>query len=365
MTASRLTVVIVDDSALYRQMLMNVLRRVEGVEVVGTAADGAEAVARVRDLRPDVITLDVAMPTMDGIAVLKALRRAGSTTRAIMVSSLTGANDPTTVEALLEGAFDHVQKPAGLEPHLAREAIRLSLAEKLQAVRAAMRHPGVAAVSADAVGGPLAWRSDLPYDAIAIGTSTGGPEALRTLIPGLPAGMPVPAFVVQHMPAMFTPTLAARLDELASARVRHAAAGMPVEPGGVYVAPGGRHLRLERTERGVACMIDDSAPRLGCRPSFDTLLESMVPIYGRRMVAVVLTGMGCDGLAGCRRLRDAGGLVIAQSPETCAVYGMPKAVVDDSLASAVLPLRAIAAALAQQPPTGGQPSTSDRTSSAT
>jgi two-component system chemotaxis response regulator CheB len=341
-----LTIVIADDSALYRQMLLNVLRRIEGVEVVGVATNGGETVEKVRTLRPDVVTLDVHMPVMDGIAVLKELRKFGCQSRVIMVSSLTGAGDPATVAALMEGAFDHVLKPVGLEPHLARESIRKALAEKLEQVRAAAQSavvPGVGSTAQAAAAGPA--QADLPYDAVAIGTSTGGPEALRSLIPRLPRGMPFPVFVVQHMPATFTPTLAARLNELSAATVVEADAGMMAEAGGVYIAPGGRHLRLERRGRGVVCTTDDAAPRLGCRPSFDNLLESAVGIYGKRMLAVVLTGMGCDGLDGCRRVKAAGGTVIAQSREGCTVYGMPKAVVDQRLTDAVLPLEAIANAI--------------------
>lgn len=350
-----LRVLIADDSALYRQMLVNVLKRIEGVDVVGLAADGREAVARARDLRPDVMTLDVHMPVMDGIAVLKALREQGIPTRAIMVSSLTGDGSPATVEALLEGAFDYVLKPLGLDPHLAREAIRTALAEKFAAFRAASSEPPVAE-QVPAVPGPAAAtaagrsatarRVLLPYDAIAIGSSTGGPEALRAVLPRLPRDLPVPVLVVQHMPPVFTANLAARLNELSAVDVVEAVDGMLVAPGRVYVAPGGRHLRLAARDGRVVCAIDDGPARLGCRPSFDNLLESMADLYGDRLVAAVLSGMGCDGLAGCRRLRAAGGLILAQSPETCTVYGMPKAIVAAGLARVVLPPAAIGDALA-------------------
>ena len=366
MTASPLTVVIADDSGLYRQMLINVLRRIEGVEVVGVASDGGEAVARVLSLRPDVVTLDVRMPVMDGIAVLRALRKAGSTARVVMVSSLTGEHDPTTVEALMEGAFDHVLKPVGLDPHLARESLRQSLTEKLRTIRAVI-HPVAGAppvVQTPPVTRPIQ-KSGLPYDAIAIGTSTGGPEALRQLIPRLPEGLPIPALLVQHMPAMFTPTLAARLDEMAAIRVAEAAEGMVAESGRVHVAPGGRHLRLTKRADVVSCTIDDGPPRLGCRPSFDNLLESMMEIYGGRMVAVVLTGMGCDGLEGCRRLKARGGMVIAQSHATCTVDGMPKAIVENRLADAILPIQAIADALTRIVTASGQPGSSETAPSAT
>lgn len=342
-----LTVLIADDSALYRQMLQNVLRRIEGVEVVGVAADGQEAVSKAHDLRPDVITLDVHMPVMDGIEVLRALRQQGVPTKAIMVSSLTAAGSPATVEALIEGAFDYVLKPAGLDPHLAREAIRMALAEKLSSCREAARGQPLPKPDAGPSGRPAGPRkASLPYDAIAIGTSTGGPEALRALLPRLPQDLAVPVLIVQHMPPMFTASLAARLHELSAVGVVEAAEGMVVEPGRAYIAPGGRHLRLAARDGGVICTVDDGPARLGCRPSFNNLLESMVDLYGDRLAAAVLTGMGSDGLDGCRRLRAAGGLVVAQSHDTCTVYGMPKAVIEEGLAHAVLPPAALADALA-------------------
>lgn len=343
-----LTVLIADDSALYRQMLLNILRTIDGLEVVGMAANGRDAVARALELRPDVITLDVHMPVMDGIAVLRALREHGLSTRSIMVSSLTGAGSPATVEALLEGAFDYVLKPAGLEPHRARDAIRAALVEKIAGCRDATGRKQASEPEKSRAGRPAAGsrRPELPYDAIAIGTSTGGPEALRAVLPRLPEDLPVPVLVVQHMPPAFTATLAARLDDLSEVDVVEAADGMVVEPGRVYIAPGGRHLRLEIRHGAVTCVTDDGPVRRGCRPSFDNLLESMVDLYGDRLAAVVLTGMGCDGLDACRRLRAAGGHVIAQSPDTCTIYGMPKAVVEAGLARAVLPLGAIAEALA-------------------
>jgi two-component system chemotaxis response regulator CheB len=353
-----LTVVVADDSALYRQMLLNVLRRIDGVEVVGVAANGREAVDCVVRLRPDVLTLDVHMPVLNGIAVLRELRAAGSRARAIMVSSLTSEGAPATVEALLEGAFDYLPKPVGLEPHLAREAIHSALAEKLAFVRVAI-HPPVAgpAIAPRPAAEEGSRRPVLPYDAIAIGTSTGGPETLRAVVPRLPKDLPVPVFIVQHMPPMFTATLAARLDELSAVGVVEAADGMKAEAGRVHVAPGGRHLRLAVRDRAPSCVIDDGAARLGCRPSFDNLLESMVEIYGGRIIAVVLTGMGCDGLDGVRRVKAKGGCVIAQAPETCCVYGMPKAIIEHGLADAVLPPDAIGVALAAGLPRATQAAT--------
>ena len=359
-----LRVVIADDSALYRQMLHNVLRRIEGVEVVAMAADGREAIECVRRLCPDVMTLDVHMPGLDGISVLRELRAIGSTTRAIMVSSLTGAGAPATVEALLEGAYDYLPKPSGLEPHVARQAIHAALVEKLAHIRASRVPLAVPKAVSPGHGGHFS-RGIGHCDAVVIGCSTGGPEALRAIVPRLPRGLPMPVFIVQHMPPGFTATLAARLDATSAVRVVEAADGIAVEPGPVHIAPGGRHLRIARGPHSLHCVLDDSAPRHGCRPSVDVLLESLVDVLGGSVVALVLTGMGCDGLQGCRGLKARGGRVVAQSPETCAVYGMPKAVIEHGLADAVLSLEAIGEAFACGTLPVPQPRTSESTSSDT
>ncbi len=325
-------------------MLQNILQRIPGVEIVGTASDGVQAVAQVLDLRPDVLTLDVQMPRLDGLGVLRELRALGSRTKAIMVSSHTDHGTPTTVEALMEGAFDFVPKPAGVDPHVARVIIHEALLEKLTAVADQLFSP-----ASTHGGGAVALPPRVPRQglaAVAIGTSTGGPQALRAVIPALPGDLAVPLFVVQHMPIGFTRALASRLDELSQLRVVEAGHGMPIEPGNAYVAPGGQHLTVERTGSMVRCALDDvGPPRLSCRPSFDTMLESLVPVYGAGVVAVVMTGMGQDGLAGCRAVKAAGGVVIAQAAAGCALYGMPKAVTEAGLADIVVPQESIAAAI--------------------
>ena len=325
-------------------MLQNILQRVPGVDIVGTASDGVEAVTQVLHLQPDVLTLDVQMPRLDGLGVLRELRARGSQTKAIMVSSHTVFGTPTTVEALMEGAFDFVPKPAGVDPHVARGIIHEALLEKLTAVADQVFSPAPTQGGGAVAVPPRVSRQGMA--AVAIGTSTGGPQALRAVIPALPGDLAVPLFVVQHMPAGFTKALATRLDELSQLRVVEAGHGMPVEPGTAYVAPGGQHLMVERTAAVVRCSIDDvGPPRLSCRPSFDTLLESLVPVYGAGMLAVVMTGMGQDGLAGCRAVKAAGGVVIAQAAAGCALYGMPKAVAEAGLADIVVPRESIAAAI--------------------
>lgn len=343
MPAPRLTVLIVDDSALYRQMLRNVLQRIPNVEIVGTAVDGHDALAQVVQLSPDVITLDIQMPNLDGLGVLRELRARGSRTKTIVVSSLTVDGAAATVEALMEGAFDVIPKPAGVDPHVARGSIHEQLIEKLAAIvdgRATGADPTGEAVSRRLMAGGTG-----AIEVVAIGTSTGGPRALRSVIPLLPADLPVPVLVVQHMPAGFTTSLANRLNALSPLRVREATQGDVVEPGNVLVATGGWHLTVERYQSNTRCVLDAGPLRHGCRPSFDVLLETLVACYGGKVLAVVMTGMGQDGLAGCRSVKQAGGSVITQSADGCAVYGMPKVVAEAGLADAVLPVDAIAEAI--------------------
>ena len=350
-----LRVAVVDDSALYRRMLLNVLTRIAGVEIVGIASNGAEAVELVARAKPDAVTLDVQMPGMDGIEVLRALKRRNLEARAIMVSSLTAEGAPTTVAALMEGAFDFILKPAGVDTHVSREVLVQELTEKLTAVRESLSATPVARPAVDALASVQrapASSTDHPsprgavsglFDAVVIGTSTGGPQALRQVIPLLPKELGVPVFVVQHIPAQFTASLADRLDGTSLLRVVEAADGMAAEPGCVYVAPGGRHLGVERRDGTITCVLDDGPRRRGCRPSVDYLIESAVRICGGRVLAAVLTGMGCDGLDGCRAVKAAGGRVLAQSGDTCVVYGMPKAIIEAGLADETVPLDEMAA----------------------
>jgi two-component system chemotaxis response regulator CheB len=186
------------------------------------------------------------------------------------------------------------------------------------------------------------------YDAIVIGTSTGGPQALRSVIPLFSTSLDVPVLVVQHIAAQFTASLAERLNTMSRMRVVEAADGMGIEPGHVYLAPGGRHLGVERREGGMVCVLNDSPRRRGCRPSVDHLLETAAQAYEGRVLAAVLTGMGCDGLEGCRALKQAGGGVMAQSADTCVVYGMPKAVIEAGLADETVPLDQVASRLEER-----------------
>jgi two-component system chemotaxis response regulator CheB len=329
-------VLVVDDSALMRHLVSRALAAApEGIEVLGTAPDGRTALQAIRDLRPDVVTLDVEMPGLDGLATLRAIM-AETPTPVVMFSSLTTAHAAVTLEALAAGAVDFVAKPAGGAASL--DAVVRDLASKV-AVAATVRvlgrrHPTPAAWAAG--GGRAAG-----YGLAVIGCSTGGPQALRQLLPALPRDMP-PLLVVQHMPPGFTAALAERLDRESALTVREAAEHDRPEPGVALVAPGGRHLILRR-DGSLTCPA--GPPEHGVCPAVDATLRSVVDARGGDVVVAILTGMGVDGTDGARRVRAAGGYVLCESEETCVVYGMPRSVQEAGLAQRQVPLHEMPGAL--------------------
>jgi two-component system, chemotaxis family, protein-glutamate methylesterase/glutaminase len=369
----RLRVLVADDSLVFRKALSDVLAALPDVEVVGTAANGRMAVQRVKDLAPDLLTLDMEMPEMDGIAVLEALRSTGSKTAVIVVSALTRKGGALTMKALERGAFDFITKPDTSSAEASRESITRELAPRIRAlahrmeVRNILRGgPPVAApppppaVTRPAMGpgfatgaGPASpdiqarmnriVNSNRP-DLVLIGVSTGGPQALTRVLPELPANMGVPVLVVQHMPPLFTQSLADSLAARCHYRVKEAADGDLLDSRTIYIAPGGRQMKLGQTgDGGRVIQITDDPPENNCRPAVDYLFRSVAHVAPGRAMAVVLTGMGSDGMLGLKLLKRHGCFAIAQDEASCVVYGMPKAVVDAGLADAVLPLDAIAA----------------------
>jgi len=333
-------IVVADDSSLMRTLLRGALGDA-GFDVVGTASNGDEALARCAELRPDAMTLDLAMPGMDGIGVLRALRRTSvANLPVIVVSAFSPAHGARAVDALAEGAFDLAAKPAIGE---AFEIFVDGLGEKLRAAVASGRR-------AAAGGPPPAAPAEAPRftrtrRAVVIASSTGGPRALARLVPALPAQLGEGTLVVQHMPEGFTGSLASRLDRESRLTVREAAPGDTLDRRTVLVAPGGRHLRIDGERR--AQLSDDPAVG-GLRPRADLTIEDVVAHWGERTLLVVLTGMGRDGAAGARAVRAAGGRVLCEAEESCTVYGMPRAVAEAGLADAVLPLDELAAAIASE-----------------
>ena len=345
----RIRVLIVDDSAVMRSLLRAVICADSALDVAGTAVDGASALESIESLRPDLVLLDVEMPNMDGLATLKKLRARSHRMPVIMCSAATQRGGRVTIEALASGATDCVAKPAN---QISREEALRTLSQDLL--------PKIHAFTAAAGTRTLQGLRELPSvpetahsrsqplsvpNVLVIGVSTGGPAALDVLLPSLPAAFPLPVLIVQHMPELFTGLLAERLDRNCFLRVREASEGDPVRPGAIYLAPGNRHMEV----------LPASCPRLAptlhihkgplenhCRPAVDVLFRSVSSVYGSGVIAVILTGMGSDGLAGCRVIRAQGGCVLAQNLATSTVWGMPGAVANAGLAHRVLPLNAIA-----------------------
>jgi len=352
MTASgRIRVLIVDDSAVMRSLLRSVIMSDAGLEVAATAADGATALESVRLDAPDLILLDVEMPVMDGLSTLRQLRARRHTMPVIMCSSLTQHGARVTIEALASGASDYVAKPTGQSGReAAARALAQELLPKIHALTASLQpRPAVApaprtVLPMPPVPQPAGYTPSKPL-VLAIGVSTGGPAALDVLLPQLPRSFPLPVVIVQHMPEVFTRLLAERLGRRCSLQVTEAAEGMPATAGGVYIARGNWHLETiagQRPGAPVTLHLTQNAPENHCRPAVDTLFRTVAHVYGSGVLAVVLTGMGYDGLAGARVIREQGGAVLAQDQATSTVWGMPGAVAQAGLAYKVLPLAAIA-----------------------
>ena len=345
-------ILVVDDSALYRQSIHNVLREVADASIIGTAENGVEALAKIEELEPDLLTLDVQMPDMDGIQVLREIKRRRLRPKAIMVSSLTSKGAQVTTDALLEGAFDFILKPSSNDSVANRQQLRDALEQKISAFREASdRRKGrsrrsVARQHVDAVDVvEAAPAPDAACQAVMIGTSTGGPEALKIVLSKLHTDLPVPVLVVQHMPAQYTQSLAMRLNEICELDVAEASDKMEAVAGKVIIAPGGKQMKLERVGARLIVRVTSDPPENGVRPSVDYLIRSASDVLHGNALAVIMTGMGRDGLAGCKRLKQVGGYVFAQCQDDCVVYGMPKAVIEEDLADRALPLGKIAPAI--------------------
>jgi two-component system chemotaxis response regulator CheB len=337
-TAARVDVLIVDDSAAARRLLTLVLADHPDLRIVGLAADGRTALERIRTLQPDAVVLDVEMPVLDGIGTLAALRAEHPDLPVIMFSAVTDRGAAVTLEALSLGATDYVTKPAGAGGHDdAVRDVREQLLPKLLAAVEHRRRRAAHLVRARPTGA-TAERSPGPVDVVAIGASTGGPNALQALVARLPPEFPLPVLVVQHMPALFTRQFAERLARVCPLAVGEAAGGEPLQPGHLWIAPGGRHLAVEGRRGGMRrVVVHDGPAEHSCRPAVDVLFRSLAETYGSRTLAVVLTGMGRDGLDGARQVRRRGGWVFAQDEASAVVWSMPGGVVRAGLADSVLP----------------------------
>lgn len=364
----KIRVLVVDDSVVIRRMVSDVLSGEPDIEVAGAAADGRIALQKIEQVNPDILTLDVEMPVMDGLETLKQLRKTHRRLPVIMFSTLTERGASATMDALALGASDYVTKPANVgSAAAALEKIRAELIPKIRA-HVPRATPSEAHLLSVAVG----QRMQLPFplavprpatsrvDVVAIGTSTGGPNALGDLIPLLPPNFPVPVVIVQHMPPIFTKFLADRLSSKSQIPVLEAASHQELLPGRAYIAPGDFHMVVEHDKDGVRIRTQQEPPENSCRPSVDVLFRSVADVYQSEALAVIMTGMGQDGLRGCGRIREEGGQILAQDEATSVVWGMPGYVVNASLADVVLPLGLIAAEIVRRVAVGRAPASRPR-----
>jgi two-component system, chemotaxis family, protein-glutamate methylesterase/glutaminase len=334
-------VMVVDDSAFMRKAVSAILNSAEDIEVVATARDGLEAVKKLAEVRPDVITLDVEMPHLDGLHTLGYIM-SELPTPVVMLSAFTTSGSDNTVKALEYGAVDFVCKPSGpisLDLDKVAEEIvtkvrtaaggdvsRLSF---LEVERLAHRETGMQAETTE-------------RQVVLMASSTGGPRALYDIIPKLPADLPAAVLVVQHMPINFTRSLAERLNSVSSLKIKEAEDGDIITPGTVYIAPGSYHLLVVKENHQEVVRLNQAPPRNSVRPSADVTMEAAAKVFGKHCLAVVLTGMGKDGTAGAKRIKAAGGRVLVQDEKTSVIFGMPRSVIDAGVADQVVPLASMA-----------------------
>ena len=345
---------VVEDSAVIRGMLTRILEEDSTMRVVNSASNGQMAVNAIGRLDVDVIVLDIEMPTMDGLTALPKLLAASPRSKVIMASTLTKRNAEISLRALEAGASDYLTKPSSTNELRAADGFKRELVTKVKALGAAARRTtGVArrafaAERSQPAAAPR--RSDKPSislrdmpaafrpEVLAVGSSTGGPQALFELLRNFASGLNVPILVTQHMPATFTTILAEHVSRQCGLDTVEARDGMPIVAGRCYIAPGDYHMTMKASGQGNVIALNQAPPENFCRPSVDVMLRSVVACHGRRVLTTILTGMGQDGLRGCEGVVAAGGVVVAQDEETSVVWGMPGAVSTAGLCSAVLPI---------------------------
>jgi two-component system, chemotaxis family, protein-glutamate methylesterase/glutaminase len=365
MDDQRLRVLIVDDTVVYRRILSEVVEALGEAVVVGTAPHGRLALARLEQTAADLVLLDVEMPEMDGFETLKEIRRRHPETQVVMVSGANLSAADNTMRCLEQGALDFLHKPEGADAEAGRQELKDKLRPLLRLVQTRINlHRGTAARTSVPAGAPpghaipphpsaqavppaprAGRMAPVPerIDVVGIGVSTGGPNALAELIPHLPADFPVPVLLVQHMPPLFTASLAEHLDQKSQVAVREARDGEPVLPGHVYIAPGGRHMVVRRLpDGGLIIGLNDNPLENSCRPSVDVLFRSLAAQFDGNLLAVVMTGMGSDGCEGVRAMKRRGCQVLTQSEASCIVYGMPLAVDEADLSDEQVPLDRLA-----------------------
>lgn len=355
-----LRVLVVDDTIIFRTILADVLREIDDVEVVGTAPNGKSAIAKIAELKPDLVTLDIEMPGMNGIEVLEQIRLNSYSTGVIVVSSFTASGSTYTIQALEKGAFDFITKPSEDTIEKNKTFIKNELQPKIRIfsrkweIRSILNGSVLPAsggckpgLESKVLTTPSLASSTIKKlvhpQMILIGVSTGGPAALSVIIPQIPSSINVPVFIVQHMPPMFTQALAESLQSKSKLEVMEAADGIKPKPGCVYIAPGGKQMKLVKApDNSKRIEITDDPPENNCKPAVDYFFRSVASNFPAQSVAAILTGMGSDGTIGLKLLKRQGCQIIAQDEASCVVFGMPRSAIEAGVVDEILPLGKIA-----------------------
>ncbi len=363
LTQKEIRILVVDDSAFMRKALSMMLESDPAIKVIGTARDGEEGVEKARSLKPDLITMDIEMPRMDGLAALREIMKTDPIP-VMMVSSLTTDGASATLDALEMGAVDFIPKQlsyvsldivkikedlvAKIKDIARRKGVLMARARRANFARLSDTRDsaGASRPSRHTAGPPAPLRPlrkrNHAVGIIAIGSSTGGPPALQAVIPRLPRNLPVGVVIAQHMPATFTQSLAERLNTLSEVSVKEAADGDSIEPGTVLIAPGGRQMTVKRSSRGTRVVISDQPAEALYRPCVDVLMNSVADSHGGATMGVILTGMGNNGVIGLQTVKARGGVIIAQNEETCVVYGMPRAAIEAGVTDHIVSIDSVA-----------------------
>ena len=367
---AELRLLVVDDSAMYRQALKSIVEGIPGVRCIGIACDGKEAMEKIVSENPDVVTLDMEMPVMSGMDVIKAVTAQGLSSKLIIVSACSQSGAEAAINALKLGAYDFITKPNRLGGRGAKDDIRRQLVEKIEVLKASSvlalkrsvkaidrtldSQPPLISGKPSAAISDVAMLATRPLSppcltfapkAIAMGCSTGGPKALLKLFSGLQSELGVPIFIVQHMPPMFTQTLAKSIDEISSVTVKEAEDGDKPLPNHAYIAPGGRQMKLVQGSAGIEIKITDDEPENFCKPSVDYFFSSVAEVYEAHVLGVILSGMGSDGSEGLQKMKRYGVTVLGQDEESCVVYGMPRVAQEAGLVDAQVSIENMASAI--------------------
>ncbi len=356
-----LRVLVVDDTIIYRKVVSDVLKEIPGVKVIGSAQNGKVAISMIERLKPDLITLDVEMPEMNGLQVLEEIKKRGLDVGVVMVSTLTQRGAETTMRALELGAFYFIPKPetgsmeeskkaisSSIEPIIkafsSKKKIKRLLSKGRPATPTGKEETKEATQQSTVLRQPKLRDKKVRSEVVAIGVSTGGPNALAEVIPRLPGDLGVPVLIVQHMPPLFTACLAKNLNSKSSLEVVEAKDGVEIRPNYVYIAPGGKQMKIAsaRGNRSKHIKITDDPPENNCKPSADYLFRSVAHTYKSKATGVIMTGMGSDGTLGLKLMKRFGATIIAQNEESCVVFGMPKKPIEEGIADLVSPLDQIA-----------------------